>query len=172
MGIYHPPPGNSITNATFIDKITELLANRITKYNNMMILGDLNIHIDDLSNTDSHMFNDAMQAFGFKQHVTSPTYKCRHTLDLICSKINTELTLHNCIVHGFILDHTLVTTDTILRKAPRETTEKTIRDTKLTRENKTTPKKSLIVMLVSNKHAINSMRNCTKCLIEQHPRKK
>ena len=53
-GIYHPPPGNNITNAIFIDEITELLANRITKYNNMVILGDLNIHIDDLSNTDSH----------------------------------------------------------------------------------------------------------------------
>ena len=43
MGIYHPPPVNNITNAILIDKITELLANRITKYNNMVILGDLNI---------------------------------------------------------------------------------------------------------------------------------
>ena len=30
MGIYHPTPGNNITNAIFIDEITELLANRIT----------------------------------------------------------------------------------------------------------------------------------------------
>ena len=103
MGIYHPPPGNNITNAIFIHKITELLANRITKYNNMVILGDLNIHINDLSSTDSHMFNDTMQAFGFKQHVTSPTHKCGHTLDLIFSKINMELTLYNCIVHGLHL---------------------------------------------------------------------
>ena len=52
MGIYHPPLGNNTTNAIFIDEITELLGNRITKYNNMVILGDLNIHINDLSNTD------------------------------------------------------------------------------------------------------------------------
>ena len=124
MGIYHPPPGNNITNTMFLDKIIEPLANRITKYNNIVIQGDLNIHIDDLSNTDSHMFNDTMQAFSFKQHVTSPTHKCRHTLDLIYSEINTELTLNNCIVHGCISDHTLVTTDTTLKKAPWETTEK------------------------------------------------
>ena len=79
MGIYHPPPGNNITNAIFIDEIIELLANRITKYNNMVILGDLNIHIDDPSNTDSYIFNNTMQVFGFKQHATLPTLKCRHT---------------------------------------------------------------------------------------------
>ena len=28
MGIYHPPPGNNIINAIFIDEFTELLANR------------------------------------------------------------------------------------------------------------------------------------------------
>ena len=174
MGIYHPQPGNNITNAIFIDEITEFLANRIMKYNNKVILGDLHIHINDLSNTDSHIFNDTLQAFHFK-HVTSPSHKCRHTLDLIYSVINTEITLHNCIVHGFISDHTLVTNDTTLKKAPWETTEKTIRDIiKLTGENlnKTTPHQSLIVMLVSNKHVVNSMRNCTKCLSEQHPRKK
>ena len=124
MGIYHPPPGNNINSAIFIDGITEFLTNRITKYINMVILGDLNIHIDDLSYTDSHMFNDTLQAFGFKQHVTSPSHKCRHTLDLIYSDINTELTLHNCIVHGFILDQTLITIDTTLKKASWETIEK------------------------------------------------
>ena len=54
MEIYHPPSGNSITNVILIDEITELLASRITKYDNMVILGDLNIHIDDLSNRLTH----------------------------------------------------------------------------------------------------------------------
>ena len=82
----------------------------------MVILGYLNIHINDLSNTDSHTFNDTMQAFGIEQHVTSPTHKCWHTLDLILSEINTELTLHNCIVHELISDDTLVTINTTLKK--------------------------------------------------------
>ena len=134
MRIYHPPPSNNTANATFIDKITELLIDRIAKYNNMVILGVLNIHVDDLTNTESYIFNDTMHAFGFT-HVTSPTHKCSHTLDLIFSEMNLELNLHNCIVHGFISDHALVTIDTTLNKAPWEPTENIIRDTtRLTKE--------------------------------------
>ena len=107
--------------------------NKVQQYDNTE---RLNIQIDVLSNTDLHMFNDTMQVFGFKQHVTSPTHKCGHTLDLIYSEINTELSMHNCIVHGFISDNTSVTIDTTLKKYHGETTEKTIRDTtKLTTES-------------------------------------
>ena len=62
MGIYHPPPRNDITNTMFIDEITELLEDMMGKYNNMVLLGDLNMHIDDLTNTDSYIFNDTMHA--------------------------------------------------------------------------------------------------------------
>ena len=70
-----------------------------------------------------------MHAFGFKQHVTSPTHKCGHILDLVYSEVNLELNLHNWKVHEFISDHALVTIDTSLNKVQWETTEKIIRDT-------------------------------------------
>ena len=73
MGIYHPPPGNDTTNAIFIYDITDLLVDKIGKYNNTVMLRDLNMHIDDPTNGNSHIFNDTMQACGVKQHVTSPT---------------------------------------------------------------------------------------------------
>ena len=111
-GIYHQPPGNNTTNAMFIDEITLLLVGWIAKYNNIVILGDLNMHVDDLTNADSYIFNDTMCAFDLKQHVTSPTHKCGHILDLVYSKVNSELNLHNCKVHEFISDHALVTIDT------------------------------------------------------------
>ena len=104
----------------FMDDITELLEGMIGKYNNMVILGDLNIHADDITNADSYIFNDTMHAFGFKPHVTSPT--C-HILHLVYSEVNLELNLHNCKEHEFISDHVLVTTDTALNKAPWEPTE-------------------------------------------------
>ena len=122
--LYHPPPGNDTTNAMFIDDITDLLVDKIGKYNNTVMLGNLNMHIDDLSNADSHIFNDTMQAFGLKQHETSPTYKYDHILDLVYSKVNSELNLHNCRVHEFISDHALVTIDTTLNKTPWKPTGK------------------------------------------------
>ena len=129
MEIYHPLPGNGTTNATFIDEITDFLADRMAKYNNIVIMGDLNIHVDDLPITDFYIFNDAMHAFSFKQYVTSPNHKCGHPLDLIFSKMSSELNLHNFTVHESISDHTLVTVNTTFNKAPWEPTEKTIRDT-------------------------------------------
>ena len=84
MGIYHLPPGNVTTDAMFIDDITDLLADRIGKYNNIVMLGDLNMYVDDLTDANSHIFNDTMQVFGLQQHVTSPTHKYSHILDLVC----------------------------------------------------------------------------------------
>ena len=52
MGIYHPPPGNDTTNAMFIDDITYLLADKIDKYNNIVMLGDVNMQLDDITNAD------------------------------------------------------------------------------------------------------------------------
>ena len=66
MEIYHPPPSNDTTNTMFIDEITQLLEGMIGKYNNMVILGDLNMHIDDLTNGNSYIFDDTMHAFGLK----------------------------------------------------------------------------------------------------------
>ena len=65
MGIYHPPPSNDTTNTMFIDEITELLEGIIGKYNNMVILGELHMHVDDLTNADSYILKDNMHAFGF-----------------------------------------------------------------------------------------------------------
>ena len=90
MGIYHPPPSNDTTNAMFIDAITEFQEDMIGKYNNMVILGDLNVHIDNITNAGSYIFNDTMYTFGFKQHMTSPIHKCSHILDLVYSEIKAQ----------------------------------------------------------------------------------
>ena len=122
MGIYHPPPSNDTTNTIFINEISELLESRIGKYSNMVILGDLNMHVDDLTNADVCIFNDTMHAFSFKKHVTSPTHICGYILSLVYSEVNLELKLHNCKVHDFISDHDPVTIDITLNKAPWEPT--------------------------------------------------
>ena len=99
------------------------------------MLKDLNMHVDDLTTADSHIFNDIMQAFGLKQHVTTPTHKYGYILDLVYSKVSSELNLHNCKVHEFISDHALVTIGITFNKAPWEPTERVIRDTtKMTKE--------------------------------------
>ena len=76
IGVYHLPPTDGTTTAMFLDEITELLMAVIPKYNNIMLLGDFNMHIEDTSNLDNIIFNDTMEALGLIQHVKSPHINC------------------------------------------------------------------------------------------------
>ena len=86
-GVYHPPPREGIINSMFIDTITEYLTNVLSKHKNNIILGDFNIHIEDLSSSDTVIFNNTMEAMGLEQHVRFPTHRCGNTLDLIFTEV-------------------------------------------------------------------------------------
>ena len=74
-----------MTTTMYIDEITELLMALIPKYHNIMLLGDFNIHIEDISNPDNIILNDTMEVVGLIHHVKSPTHKQGNILDLIFS---------------------------------------------------------------------------------------
>ena len=74
------------------------------------------MHIEDLTETGTIIFNDTMQALGLKQHVTRPTHKQGNTLDLIFTELTSEIQVTNCTTHGYISDHSPVIIDTNLNK--------------------------------------------------------
>ena len=37
-------------------------------------MGDFNIHVENYSNTEATIFNDAMQALGLQEHVNKPMH--------------------------------------------------------------------------------------------------
>ena len=136
IGLYHLPPTDGMTATIFLDEITELLMVLIPRYNNMMLLGDFNMHIEDISNLDNIIFNDTMEALGLIQYVKSLTHKQGNILDLIFTEANSQLRMSNCQVNNYMSNHAVITTDTnISRKRPPLRT-KLIRDnSKLTKEN-------------------------------------
>ena len=62
-------------------------ANMLSKHKNNVILGDFNIHTEDLSSSDMVIFNDTMKALGLEQHVKFLTHRCGNTLDLIFTEV-------------------------------------------------------------------------------------
>ena len=94
IGIYHPTPNgeHNTTNGIFIDDITELLVYKLPQYQNSIILGDFNIHIEDLTNADAVISNDTMRALGLKQHISGSTRVKGNTLDLIFTQLSIALT--------------------------------------------------------------------------------
>ena len=57
------------------------------------------MHIEGLTETDTIIFNNTMQALGFKQHVTGPTHKQGRTLNLIFTELTSEIQVTNCKKH-------------------------------------------------------------------------
>ena len=86
-GVYHPYPQEGIINSMFIDAITEYLTDVLSKHKNNVILGDFNIHTEDLSSSDTILSNDTMEALGLEQHVKCLTHRCGNTLDLIFTEV-------------------------------------------------------------------------------------
>ena len=57
----------------------DLLTTPQAKYNNVIILGDINMHIHDPSNQDALVLQDSLNAFDLTQHVKIPTHNKGHT---------------------------------------------------------------------------------------------
>ena len=56
-GIYHPLPSNSQANdnnSTFLDQFTDLLTLLSSKSKNLIIPGDINMHIDNTDDQETH----------------------------------------------------------------------------------------------------------------------
>ena len=63
-GIYHPPPKIMITNGMFIDDITNHPTSLLPTTTNNIILGDFNMHINDMNSNDVIIFKDTLMALG------------------------------------------------------------------------------------------------------------
>ena len=112
----------------FIDDITELLVNKLPQYQNSIILGDFNIHIEDLANADAVIFNDTMRALGLEQHISGPAHVNRNTLDLIFTQLSNSFNIINTTLHGYISDHCLGSVDINIKKQKYPTKTEDIRN--------------------------------------------
>ena len=65
----------SNTYTKFLDEVSQLVQYFITNHQNLVLLGNFNIHAQDLTNPDSLEYNDTMKALGLRQHIKKPTHK-------------------------------------------------------------------------------------------------
>ena len=125
--MYHPPPNwkYNTTNGMFINDITELLTNKLPQYQNSILLGDFNVHIEDQTNTDAVVFNETMTALCLEQHILGPTHVRGNTLDLIFMQLSNSFNVSSATSHGYISDHCMVSVDINIKKQkyPMETKE-------------------------------------------------
>ena len=65
-GIYHPlySVHNPITNSMFIDDLTNFMTDIKQRRMNNYILGDSNLHISNVKDQDTQVFEDTLEAIG------------------------------------------------------------------------------------------------------------
>ena len=111
IGIYHPPQGaqQAITNSNFITEFTEFLTDVTSKHNNIITMGDFNIHMDDLEDADPCLLHNTINAFNLKQEVNIPMHNLGHIFNLIITENSEVYGLEKIILGPYLSDHQFIT---------------------------------------------------------------
>ena len=72
---------------------------------NLVILGDFNIHVNDVNDPNARIFLDIMTVLGLKQHVRGPSHKSGNCLDIIFMEEMSRTKAIKCSQNLIVSDH-------------------------------------------------------------------
>ena len=105
LSIYRPTPSSRVKRpiSVFFQNFEDLLEKNNLISQQLLIVGDFNIHVDIPSDHNAKGLNSIINSWGLTQHVQVPTHVNEHTLDLIISRSAKFLTdIHT---DQFLSDH-------------------------------------------------------------------
>lgn len=105
--IYRPPPSqsNHLTPNMLFNDFSSLLESLSIEPTRLAIVGDLNFHFDVSDDRDANTMRDLLASAGLKQHVSEPTHRCGHTLDVIITREADELISNIKVSRDLPSDH-------------------------------------------------------------------
>ena len=101
--MYHMPC-DIFTIPQFIDEFLETISDEIAEIDNVVILGDLNIHVDKVDDAEADAMVESMEALGFDQETHMKGYK----LDHIYVPETSNMKIVDCMPGTFISDHRFI----------------------------------------------------------------
>ena len=83
--VYRPPPSNQngLTTSSFIEEFAEFVSEQIVNTAEIILTGDINLHLDVTSNPNTQKFTQILKSIGLQQHAVGPTHYLGHTLDIL-----------------------------------------------------------------------------------------
>ena len=107
-------PGSQDASTEFHREFSDILERTATFSCPVIILGDLNLHLDDASSQHTITFVSTLEHYGLVQHVHSPTHSRGHTLDVVITR--DQCPVRSVLVEPPVLsDHSFIITDIDLR---------------------------------------------------------
>src|ERR1043165_9050796 len=89
LSVYRP--GSTPPTGLFFDEFTSVLESLVTRNSQLLIVGDFNLHLQDLTEPASSRFLDLLSQFGLRQHVNVATHLQGGFLDLIITSDNEQI---------------------------------------------------------------------------------
>ena len=108
IGMYHPLQSENVNHQDFLNEFITLVGTLRTSYKNMIILGDLNLHLSDPNDLAAGQFMENLEALGLYQCITFPTHKSNNILDVIILDIIAKIKPIYVRAGEFISDHCFV----------------------------------------------------------------
>jgi hypothetical protein len=102
--VYRPPSSKP---ELFLEEFAGCLELLVAIPGRLLVVGDFNIHVDNLGNPFSCKFISLIESFDLVQHVLDPTHIAGHTLDLVLTRREEHL-LADCFVADQLSDHSAV----------------------------------------------------------------
>ena len=105
--IYRPPPSkaNRLTTLAFHEEWSTFLSNIVTGPKDIVIVGDINFHLDVPTDRDTQRFMSVLQSCGLQQHVTGATHIHGHTLDVIITRYDSAVVSDIEVTDPGLCDH-------------------------------------------------------------------
>ena len=108
--VYHPPPSqkNASSNKIFVEEFADFLEPYSNTRDNIIILGDFNLHFDNPTATYVQYTTSLLNAHQLKQLITKPTQKKGHILDWLITREDTNIVYDIQITDKVVSDHYLL----------------------------------------------------------------
>jgi hypothetical protein len=106
LAVYRP--GSKSPTVEFIDEITDVL-DRSSSYSKCIMVGDVNIHLDDPEAPQSTSFRKMLDDFGLSEWVKQPTHSQGHQLDVFITRVSQPISVVQVDPPLLISDHSLIT---------------------------------------------------------------
>lgn len=104
LSLIYRPPCSSLS--SFVSDFDDFLA-RLCLFDKYVILGNFNIHVNDLSNSYVTHFSELLQQYGFHQYVRDPTHSAGHIIDLIEAHAHDSF-IESVLVHDYCMSQKVI----------------------------------------------------------------
>ncbi|XP_071965651.1 uncharacterized protein [Antedon mediterranea] len=102
----------------FTEEFSTLVDHYVLKPAPILFVGDFNIHVDMPNDADAILFQNLLVASSLQQHVSTPTHRHGHTLDLLITRSSDPPVFSNLNVIDGISDHYAITCNLLIKKPP------------------------------------------------------